>query len=224
MKNPLFRLSSITLMILMLSLLHSCSFKIIRGESSYDKLEKLTDWMTGSFSSKAQSLLDTNFYNIHLEMVRIWPDRNDGVWLYVEQAASWNLDKPYRQRVYHLTEDECGGVYKSEIYTIKDPLRFAGEFVMKEPLQGLSPDSLELKHGCHIQLVFEDCEFKGRTNPKSCKSELNGASYATSEVSITKYELQSWDRGFDVQGQQVWGAVKGPYIFKKIRNLPLSKQ
>jgi hypothetical protein len=27
--------------------------------------------------------------------------------------------------------------------------------------------------------------------------------------------ILSWDRGFDANGNQVWGAEKGGYIFKK---------
>lgn len=194
----------------------SCSVKFYRGETSHDKLEKLAEWMTGSFTSEEQSILDTSFYNIHLQMVRIWPDRKDGIWLYVEQAASWALEKPYRQRVYHLTQEVCGSTYKSAVYTFEDPLRFAGDYAVSEPLAGLTVDSLEEKTGCHIVLEYDDCEFTGSTGVKTCDSELRGASYATSEVSLTKYALKSWDRGFDETGKQVWGATKGPYIFKKV--------
>ena len=31
--------------------------------------------------------------------------------------------------------------------------------------------------------------------------------------------LTSWDRGFDSNDKQVWGATSGPYVFKK-RKLP----
>jgi hypothetical protein len=29
--------------------------------------------------------------------------------------------------------------------------------------------------------------------------------------------MTSWDRGYDAQGSQVWGAVEGGYIFDKIK-------
>ncbi|HRW89883.1 MAG TPA: CpcT/CpeT family chromophore lyase, partial [Flavobacteriales bacterium] len=63
-------------------------------------LAELASWMTGSFSSAAQAEADTNYYAIELEMARIWPERTDGVWLYVEQAVAAKKEKPYRQRVY----------------------------------------------------------------------------------------------------------------------------
>ena len=83
--------------------------------------------------SAAQAAEDPDFYDIRLEMVRIWPDRTDGIWLYVEQAAATHLDQPYRQRVYHVTE-EGDGIFRSEVYALSEPLQYAGEWKKKDPL------------------------------------------------------------------------------------------
>ena len=73
----------------------------------------LAEWMSGSFSSAAQAADDPeNYFDIRLEMVPIWSERSDGPWLYVEQAAASALDRPYRQRVYHLVETEDGGTQR----------------------------------------------------------------------------------------------------------------
>ncbi|KAL3512056.1 hypothetical protein ACH5RR_024773 [Cinchona calisaya] len=43
----------------------------------------------------------------------------------------------------------------------------------------------------------------------------NGATYSTSELSVLKNnEVRTWDRGYDEEGNQVWGAIGGPYEFK----------
>ena len=55
----------------------------------------------------------------------------------------------------------------------------------------------------------------GATCGEGCSSSLAGASYATSEVTVTDEVLTSWDRGFDAAGEQVWGAEAGPYRFVK---------
>ena len=178
-------------------------------------LIKLKTWMTGSFTSEEQAEADTNFYNIHLEMVQIWESRSDAIWLYVEQAAAWSLDKPYRQRVYRLIKNEDGS-FESAVFLFNNPLRFAGAWKEEYPLKELSPDSLSERNGCAIILQPKDQAFIGSTVDNHCSSELRGASYATSQVRIEKNVLTSWDRGFDENGNQVWGAVKGPYIFKKI--------
>jgi len=59
--------------------------------------------------------------------------------------------------------------------------------------------------------------FSGSTVTRECASDLRGAAYATSEVEITAAALISWDRGYAADGRQVWGAVKGGYIFKKLK-------
>lgn len=200
-------------------LLFSCSVKLYRGETTVDQLEKLADWMTGSFSSEDQARLDTNFYAINMEMSRIWPERKDGYWLYVEQSASWSPDKPYRQRVYQLSQS-CG-IYTSRVFTIPDPLRFAGRYDEADLLSGLVVDSLTEKTGCAINMSYSDCSFTGKTEEMTCESALYGAAYASSEVMVTRFFLHSLDRGFDSAGKQVWGSEFGPYQFKKLKDRPL---
>lgn len=181
------------------------------------ELQELKSWMTGSFSSLEQSEADTNFFDIHLEMVQIWKDRKDGFWLYVEQAAAWSLEKPYRQRVYHLFKN-ADGSFESGVFSMKNPLRFAGVWKKEYPLIQLTPDSLAERAGCAIRFEFKNGTFVGGTVDKNCASQLHGASYATSEVRIEEKMLTSWDRGFDINDSQIWGAVTGPYIFKKLKD------
>ena len=185
---------------------------------SQKDIEVLVDYMVGSFSSEEQAEKDSNYFNIELEMVQLWKDRADGPWLYIEQAVAESKDKPYRQRVYHLRKRNDGKI-ESLVYTIPDPLRFAGDYKKEFPLLRLTPDSLILKEGCEVILYQADNGyFEGSTIDKNCGSDLKGASYATSEVMIDKDKMISWDRGFDESGNQVWGATDGGYIFKKKLN------
>jgi CpeT protein len=185
---------------------------------SQKDVEVLVDYMVGSFSSEEQAEKDSNYFNIELEMVQLWKDRADGPWLYIEQAVAESKDKPYRQRVYQLKKRNDGKI-ESLVYTISDPLRFAGDYKKEFPLLRLTPDSLILKEGCEVILYQADNGyFEGSTVDKNCGSDLRGASYATSEVMIDKDKMISWDRGFDESGNQVWGATEGGYIFKKKLN------
>lgn len=182
---------------------------------SKSELELLVNWMTGSFSSEEQSKNDSDYYSISLEMHRIWENRNDGHWLYVEQAVTTGKDKPYRQRIYHIFEED--GVVKSVIYSIPDEKKFIGGWKDISVFDNLSPERLETRKGCEVIIKRKDENtFIGSTVEKNCTSNLRGATYATTEVIITKDTMISWDRGFDYKDEQVWGATKGGYIFKKI--------
>jgi hypothetical protein len=55
----------------------------------------------------------------------------------------------------------------------------------------------------------------GNTKGADCGNALRDAAYATTDVTATPTELNSWDRGYDATGNQVWGAVKGGYRFIK---------
>jgi len=169
--------------------------------------------MSGHYTSAAQALDDpANFFEIHLIMEPIWTERLDGPWLYVEQAAAWSLERPYRQRIYHLVETSDG--VRSDVYELQgDPLLFAGAWRTPQAFGALGPEELLLREGCSIELRRTDDGFHGSTVGSGCTSSLRGASYATSEVFVAEGVLASWDRGFDARGRQVWGATAGPYLF-----------
>lgn len=178
------------------------------------ELESLASLMTGKFSSELQSKTDSTYFNISLVMTPIWSERNDGKWLYVEQAVAAKADKPYRQRVYHL-QHPSKDTFTSEIYTIKDPLTFAGLQNDKIKKDKLTFDLIELKDGCTVTLKKQGDTYTGGTDADKCPSDLRGAAYATTKIVLKKGMLESWDQGFDASGKQVWGATKGGYVFIK---------
>lgn len=178
---------------------------------------KIAAMLTGSFSSEAQSLTDENFFDIRLEVVSIWPSRDDGPWLYVEQAAASALSRPYRQRVYHIVGSDTAG-YRNEVYELPgDALSFAGAWKSSMPLSGLAPGHLVQLEGCTVYLQpTGEGLMSGGTRASECGTDWGGAAYATSEVTLALDYMESWDRGYDAQGEQVWGAVTGPYRFDRI--------
>ncbi|MEB3298225.1 MAG: chromophore lyase CpcT/CpeT [Candidatus Sericytochromatia bacterium] len=178
------------------------------------ELVKLGAWMAGSYSSAAQAASDPAFFDVRLHIVRIWPWRRDAVWLYVEQAMATHLDAPYRQRVYRLSR--LGPErFASEVYTLPDPAAAVGVWKLPEPLKMLEPSRLLVREGCAVLLSRTRDGYAGGTEGKGCASDINGASHATSEVTVDGRRLVSWDRGYDASGRQVWGARKGGYVFIK---------
>lgn len=178
-------------------------------------LLELKSRMEGTFTSELQAKSDSDYYNIHLHMSSIWERSEDGYWLYVEQAVASAVKRPYRQRIYHLYRQDDYTLV-SKVYEMNAPLRFAGAHANPELLQGLTKDSLIDRQGCAIYLKKDkDGNFAGATPGKECLSSLRGATYATSEVVIHEDKLVSWDRGWDKDDKQVWGAEKGGYQFIK---------
>jgi hypothetical protein len=181
------------------------------------KLERLAAMMIGVYDSKDQAQADPeNYRDVTLHMVRVWPERKDGPWLYIEQALSTQVALPYRQRVYKLSARADGRV-ASEIFTLPEPaLQYAGAWRSGQPLAQLKPEALTPRTGCAV-ILREALPgvWAGSTVDRECPSELYGATYATSIVKVTGGTLESWDRGYDANGEQVWGAEKGGYVFIK---------
>lgn len=177
-------------------------------------LERLAKWLEGSFSTEAQAARDTNFYDIRLHMKRIWPERKGEYWLYVEQAMGERPERPYRQRVYRLYRGN-GDTLVSAIYTFEKPLRYAGDFQKDKPLAALTPDSLQLRDGCEVYMVWQEAknQYVGSSRHQTCASEIRGAKYATAEVVLTPESMTAWDRGFKEDGTQAWGSEHGGYQF-----------
>ncbi len=178
-------------------------------------LNQLVNLMTGSFSSNKQSQQDQSYYDIHLNMAPIWQDNNDGRWLYVEQAVSTSLEKPYRQRVYHVTA-LANGQFASAVYELPQPQDYIGAYKDTGRFASLKPDDLTARQGCTVFLnKITVNTYSGSTDTNKCLSSLRGAQYATSTVSISQDTITSWDRGFDKGNQHVWGAEKGAYVFDR---------
>lgn len=193
----------------LLLMLAACAHVARAPENGVDRL---ATWLSGSFSSAAQAARDSSYYDVRLHVIPIWTTRTDGPWLYVEQAMGAQLDKPYRQRVYQLRALDDGRL-ESRVFELPQPEAAVGAWRSAAAFPLADPQSLLPREGCDVVLRDEGERFVGSTNGKDCTSNLRGASYATSEVTLDANAIHSWDRGYDSAGQQVWGATAGAYEF-----------
>jgi hypothetical protein len=187
-----------------------------QGGRRMSNLQFLRQCLIGDFSSAVQAQSDSDFFDIRLRMVPIWPADESTFYLYVEQAVATSIDKPYRQRIYKVIKDD-NTHFTSYIYTVSNPLRLAGKNADDAIFTQLTPDSLILKDGCEVKLTMdqEKMTFAGSTGDRTCPSDRSGAAWTTSKVTIDETKMISWDQGWNAEGKQVWGAVKGGYIFLK---------
>lgn len=208
MKKTLLLFTGITLFI-------SCKSAQNQSSKNSSELNELVSIMQGHYSSEIQSKEDKDYYNISLRMTPIWQEK--GNYLFVEQAIFDKQDKPYRVRVYRVTQ-KSENEFISEIFTINNEKDWIGKWATPKDYDKLTESDIELKEGCQVTLKRDGKnKFSGATGDKTCPSELRGASFANSIVTVTKNEILSWDQGFDKEGKQVWGATKGGYRFLKMK-------
>jgi hypothetical protein len=110
-------------------------------ESKISHFDELISVMQGNYSSEAQSKKDTTYYNISLRMVPIWKEK--GNYLYVEQALFNKLEKPYRVRIYKVSQID-NNHFVSEIYTIKKEKDWIGKWKTPEAFDKLTESEIDL--------------------------------------------------------------------------------
>lgn len=179
-----------------------------------NNLEQLSAIMPGVYTNTKQYNASPNdFYHIIMKLYRIWPDRDDGRWFYIEQAQFDVQDRPYRQRVYRLHRGERDTLV-SQVYNLPDPEAFVNKGDDAGLWKELTPDKLIEREGCAVYLTRKaNGLYAGGTRKNACSSQLAGASFAESEVTIGLDEFSSLDRGYDAKGKQVWGSKQGAYQF-----------
>ena len=178
-------------------------------------VDEVAALLAGTFDSKDQADADPErFRAVRIVAVLVPKSRlaSGAPVLYVEQALLASPNKPYRQRFYRIEETADGNVV-SRVFEPKDPIGVSGKWREPADLGLYGPGDVVERIGCAVRLRRTPEGWEGATEGKSCPSALSGARYATSKVRLTPGRMESWDRGFDVDDVQVWGAREGPYVF-----------
>lgn len=200
--------------VIILLVLFNCKNNTSSEIKEDTELNELFALMQGSFTSEIQAEVDSTYYNISLHMYPIW--ENQGHFLYVEQALTSTPKQPYRQRIYEVKRDS-DSTFSSAIYKLDTDSLWIGKWKNPKAFDSISLNNIALKEGCEVILKrIAPNQFIGKTGDDTCVSTMRGASFARSEVEILEDKIISWDRGFDANGDYVWGAEKAGYIFNKI--------
>ena len=178
------------------------------------EIKQLFTLMQGSYNSEVQSKVDSSYFNISMHMYPIWEDK--GNFLYVEQALNRIQDKPFHQRIYEITQTS-DSTFSSAIYLLDVDSLWVGKWKTPKAFDSISLKDIVLKEGCEVifKHVASD-HFVGKTGDNTCASNIPGVAFARSEVEVLEDKVISWYRGFDANGEYVWGPEKGPYIFNKL--------
>ena len=142
------------------------------------------------------------------------PQKTDSVILYQEQGIVGKLDRPYRQRFLEIKSDRTNNLVYSYSYkpsNLENWSNFCNRF--PEP-RTVSKENLgELV--CTVTLKPFLNVYLGTTPPEGCQAEVRGAVRITNRIILHQEGMDTWDRGFDESGEQVWGAENEAYQFRR---------
>lgn len=184
-----------------------------------EQAEELTRWLTGSMDSKGQSEENVSYFDVTVSTCRAVVDGLPGEFLYLEQAITASIDAPYRVRLVQILPNNELGTIEVINYGLAEEASLLGSCKTSEALLRLTQDQVGAEK-CRLYMAKQFDEagnpiYKGSTPEEGCVNKARGASMVTAEVTLTPSSMDSWDRGWDDNGRQVWGAILGPYRFKK---------
>jgi uncharacterized protein (DUF1330 family) len=178
-----------------------------------DSLSDYLALVVGSFDSSAQASRDDRYDNAIWHTAEIWSDDDAVRWTYTENWLE-NTDAPYRQRInrYSLTED---GSILAESFPVPDAQKFIGAWNDPDRFDSLTPVA-HIDPLCPARIARTGPQrFEGGTSGQACNNAYRGASYMVSRSVADADGVSNWDRGFNAEGEQVWGPVSGPYRFTR---------
>ena len=180
--------------------------------------EEVAALLIGKMDTSAQAIANSKAPNVQMTTCRIGlttPAEPQSIFLYQEQAMATSLDKPYRQRFLQISPSPLSQSVRSRSFKPADPARWSG-LCNVAPSLGRTVNLIDLGTPiCNVFLKQVGTSYMGNTPIDGCPANVRGAVRITNHIELTPNHMNTWDRGFDAQGKQVWGAKTESYQFRR---------
>lgn len=183
------------------------------------QVEEVAARLEGVMDTSAQAAANSKAPNVRMTTCRIRvveaePGAAESVFLYQEQALSKNLAKPYRQRFLQIMPSRSTQSVRSLSFKPANPEALI--HFCDRPADDRSLKAADLGQPvCSVFLRRSGEDYLGRTPIDGCPANVRGAVRITNYIVLSKTGMDTWDRGFDNQGKQVWGAQAESYQYRR---------
>ncbi|XP_047942356.1 chromophore lyase CRL, chloroplastic [Salvia hispanica] len=198
--------------------------RLTKSTTRWDHARIVADSLAGEKFSREQASRDPdNYFNLRWLSCPAAEMVDGSRVLYFEQAFWRTPHKPFRQRFFMVKP--CSKEMKCDVemstYAIRDSEEYRN-FCDRSRDQRPQPEEVIGDIAEHLTTIYlkrcdrgKRCLYEGSTPADGFPNTWNGASYCTSELTVLKNsEIHTSDRGYDYEGNQVWGVKGGPYEFK----------
>lgn len=214
-------MKQLLLIIFLSTLLSSCNSNPIKDL----ELHNLVTLLIGEFSNKEQAENDSSFAHLNLVNIRIWKGK-PGYWVYSEVSDAKGDYNVYNQAILNYERLDSSTIKSTsyKIISVKDHSADLNnpEFSSKpstELFDRLTLDSLEMKTGCQVYFKKKTSTiYSGKMGKGSCNNNIDYIDYIMSTYVVSKDKISLWTKGYNNNGKQVWGKIKGPYKYKRTPN------
>ena len=188
------------------------------------QVEEVVSRLVGAMDTSAQANANSKAPDVRITTCKVKIEdmalnRPQTVFLYQEQALSQRLSQPYRQRFLRIAPriDNLG--VESAVFKPPTPKAWVG-LCKKPEAERIVPTNALGESNCSVSLQRSGETYIGETVAGGCPSDYKGAVRITNRIILHQAGMDTWDRGFDATGNQVWGAKDKPYQFRRIVSIP----
>lgn len=190
----------------------------IPSSEMQQQAKEVVTLLEGVMDTTAQAKVNPKAPSVQMTTCRVQViDTNNtssAIFLYQEQALTSKLSQPYRQRFLEISPHSETQTVRSLSFRPTQPERWAG--FCNQPDAQRTLQSRDLGNPvCSVFLKQTQRGFMGETPPEGCPTNARGAVRITNTIELNTSGMNTWDRGFDANGKQVWGAQSESYQFKR---------
>lgn len=192
---------------------------IVKAETIETQVNEVVNHLVGMMDTSAQTQGNPQAPNVRMTtcIIELSGVENEinSVYLYQEQALNDKLKEPYRQRFLEISSVENENTIESTAFRAIQPQRWINFCDRPENQRNVNLDDLG-EAVCRVSLRKLMTIYIGETPSEGCPTNMGGAVRMTNTVILHSQGMDTYDRGFDEQGNQVWGAENEGYQFRWI--------
>ena len=188
-----------------------------------EHVKAVASHLIGVMDTSTQAAANADLPHVRITSCQVWLEEgadlntSHSLFLYQEQALAKNLNQPYRQRFLRLAPSLNGKTVESKSFVPNNPEQWIGLCNQSASTRLIRYDGMSDRQ-CSVFLVPREDDYMGKTQPGGCATNLRGAAIITNTIILHSEGMDTWDRGFDAQGNQVWGANNEAYQFRWLRS------
>jgi hypothetical protein len=194
------------------------SFAIAQDIPIEEQVESVVSHLVGVMDTSAQATANPKAPSVRMTTCEVQIADNttqtsSSVYLYQEQALTNNLEQPYRQRFLQIRPSADRKTVESQSFKPQNSETLIG--LCNKPEQNRVVEQQAIGESvCSVFLKPTQTGYVGETPPEGCPANVRGAVRITNKIILHLQGMDTWDRGYDTQGNQVWGAQNESYQYR----------
>ena len=180
--------------------------------------------LEGVMDTSAQALANAKAPNVRMTTCRVslttteatteTKRQPNSIFLYQEQSLTKNLESPYRQRFLQISPSTYSQSVRSLSFKPATPTAWINFCARPEGDRTIQLRDLGTAV-CSVFLKPSGDAYIGNTPADGCPANIRGAVRIKNHIVLRTIGIDTWDRGFNAAGRQVWGATAESYQFRR---------